>query len=173
MGSRSLSIHRSIKSLFISLLSFFFSPYTFIPLFPFYILFFFSFSFSLKSSPPPPLLSFLLFSCHGIFGQSRGQQECRQTDPRRTERLVGNLVENIRFEQTILLLRETKHVFEERKKEPWYLFSNRFIDTRPLQPCNTKINYGEPEKKKKSIDLSSVGRMGVGNPLSVRSTFVH
>lgn len=183
-GSRSLSIHRSIKS-FISLLSFFIRI---LPLFPFYIYSSSSFFFSLKSFSSFPFLLFLPRN----FGQSRSQTE--STDRRiriglvparkrllaagnskwcrRNERKIYNSklqLKNNLFETNVNVFKGEKR--KKNAKELWYLFS--FHRHLRLQRCNAKINYGKPEKK--SIDLSSVGRTrtGVGNPLSVQRSFTN
>lgn len=64
MGSRSLSIHRSIKSLFISLLSFFFSPIRLYLSFPFIYSssFLFLFLLNLPPLPPSPFFSLIFVS---------------------------------------------------------------------------------------------------------------
>lgn len=122
MGSRSLSIHRSIKSLFISLLSFFFSPYTFIPLFPFYILFFFSFSFSLKSSPPPPPSPFfsLIFVSRNFWTITRSTRV--QTDGSLANGTIGRKFGrkySIRTSNIIITRNKTR---VRRKKEGTVVF---------------------------------------------------
>lgn len=173
-GSRSLSIHRSIKS-FISLLSFFIRI---LPLFPFYIYSSSSFFFSLKSFSSFPFLLFLSRN----FGQSRSQTE--STDRRigiglvparkrllaagnskrcrRNERKIYNSklqLKNNLFETNVNVFKGEKR--KKNAKELWYLFS--FHRHLRLQRCNAKINYGKPEKKNRFI-FGRANANGGGQP---------
>lgn len=182
-GSRSLSIHRSIKS-FISLLSFFIRI---LPLFPFYIYSSSSFFFSLKSFSSFPFLLFLSRN----FGQSRSQTE--STDRRigiglvparkrllaagnskwcrRNERKIYNSklqLKNNLFETNVNVFKGEKRKKMRRNCGIYF----RFIDT---YGCNGATRRLIMANQKKKIDLSSVGRTrtGVGNPLSVQRSFTN
>lgn len=152
-------------------------PFSISSLFPFYIYTLLLFLFLLNLFSPS--------LCHGILDNHAVRQRV-QTDELELDSLVGrgkfetvskekyNNSSNFDWlKKTIYSLNERERV-QRRRKKGTAVFIFESFHRRSLC-CNTKINYGKPEKKKKSIDLSSVGRTrtGVGNPLSVRSTFVH
>lgn len=128
-GSRSLSIHRSIKS-FISLLSFFIRI---LPLFPFYI-YSSSFFFSLKSFSSLPFLLFLSRN----FGQSRSQTES-------TDRRIG--IGLVPARKRLLAAGNSKRCRRNERK----IYNSKLQLKNNLFETNVNVFKGEKRKKKGTV----------------------